>query len=513
MGERRDHLTTIPMGMNPPPSASASWSALLPHVTVTPARIGIFGIGLAAYWPQFPGLRERLEGYQHQIEASLSAAGGQIVSAGLVDTASAAQTAGELFTRENIDLILCYVGTYATSSQVVPAVQFAHKPVLILNLQPIPALDYEHTNTGEWLANCCACCVPEIAGAFTRCAIPFNVVSGLLSEHDGPAGARAWAEIRDWVAAATVQRALQHGRVGFLGHTYPGMLDMYSDFTMISGQTGLHVEVLEMDDLQERVAQADQAKVRAMLDLTHALFEVSEASPSDPLAHAPDPQALEWAARVAVGLDALRQDFALDALSYYYRGLAGNDYEQLGAGVILGNTLLTGRGVPCAGEGDTKNAIAMLIMDRLGAGGSYTEFYAMDFIDDFVLMGHDGPFHTQIADSKPVLRGLGLYHGKRGNGVSVEARVKTGPITILTVTQTAAGRLKLMVAEGEAQPGPVLHIGNTNSRLKFALPPAEFMDRWCAEGPTHHCALGVGHHARRIEKVGRLLGLEVARVG
>ena len=489
-----------------------AWSAALPRITPTPPRIGIFGIGLAAYWPQFAGLKERLEGYQHAIEQHLSAQECLVVSAGLVDSAPGAREAGMLFAREDVDLIICYVGTYATSSQVVPAVQHLNKPVLILNLQPIAALDYEHTDTAEWLANCCACCVPEIAGAFTRCNIPFNVVSGLLHEADGAAGTRAWREIRDWVTAAKARRALRTGRIGFLGHTYPGMLDMYSDFTMISGQTGLHVEVLEMDNLQERVDAASPAQVAAVLDQTRTLFQISEDSPSDPLARAPAAEELAWAARVAVGLRTMCDDFALDGLSYYYRGLQGNAYERLGAGVILGNTLLTGRGIPCAGEGDTKNAIAMLIMDRLGAGGSYTEFYAMDFVDDFVLMGHDGPFHLGVAESQPILRGLGLYHGKSGNGVSVEARVKTGPVTILTVTQTAAGHLKLMVAEGEAQSGPVLHIGNTNSRLKFALPPAEFMDHWCAEGPTHHCALGVGHHARTILKLGRLLGLEVAHI-
>jgi L-arabinose isomerase len=491
---------------------SGAASDLFQRAAAPPVRVGIFGIGLAAYWPQFAGLKERLEGYQQQIEQKLAATGAQVVSAGLVDTAPAAREAGDLFTRENVDLILCYVGTYATSSQVVPAVQRPNRPVLVLNLQPVAALDYEHTDTGEWLANCCACCVPEISGAFRRCGIHFNVVSGLLQEEDGPAGAHAWAEIRDWLAAAAVLRSLQYGRVGFLGHTYPGMLDMYSDFTMITGQTGLHVEILEMDDLKQRVDAARPAEIDAVLNRTRDLFEISEDSPSDPLARAPHPDDLRWSAQVAVGLDTLRRDFALDALSYYYRGLDGNEDEQLAAGLILGNTLLTGQGVPCSGEGDTNNAIAMLIMDRLGAGGSYTEFYAMDFVDDFCLMGHDGPFHMGISEGKPVLRGLALYHGKRGHGVSVEARVKTGPITILTVTQTAAGKLKLIVAEGEAIPGPVLRIGNTNSRLKFALPPAQFMNDWCEQGPTHHCALGIGRQAAKLEKLGRLLGLEVARV-
>lgn len=480
------------------------------RIAVALPKIGIFGIGLAAYWPQFPGLKERLTAYQREIEQKLREFGSEVVSAGLVDTQPAAHEARALF--RDVDLVVCYIGTYSTSSQVVPAVQQLRCPVLVLNLQPVPAIDYERTDTGEWLANCCACCVPEISCAFARCGIAFNVVSGLLHEHDGEAGINAWHEVHGWVKATTAARSLRQSRLGFLGHTYPGMLDMYSDFTAITGQTGAHIEVLEIDDLGKRVEQVTDAEVQSVLKRARDWFEISSDSPSDPLAKAPKPEALVWSAKVAAGLDRLVADFRLDGLSYYYRGTDANPQEHLAAGLILGNTLLTGRGVPCSGEGDTKNAIAMLIMDRLDAGGSFTEFYAMDFVDQFLLMGHDGPFHLAIADGKPELRGLGLFHGKRGQGISVEARVKTGPITILGLTQTREGNLKFLVAEGDSIPGPILRIGNTNSRIRFPIGPVEFMDAWCAEGPTHHCALGVGHVAKDIEKVTRILGVKVVRI-
>lgn len=475
------------------------------------ARLGVFGIGLAAYWPQFPGLKDKLEGYQRQVETRLGELGGEIFSAGLVDTAPGAQAAGEFFIKSDVDLVVCYVGTYATSSQVLPAVQRVGRPVLVLNLQPVAALDYAHTDTARWLEYCCACCVPEIACAFARCDVAFNVVTGMLSG-DHPAARRAWEEIGQWVRAARVARTLKTGRVGFLGHTYPGMLDMYSDFTQHHGQLGAHVEVLELCDLDARVNAVTDDEIRAKLAETCQTFEISEDSPSDPLAKAPAPEALEWAARVSCGLDRLVSDFNLDGLAYYYRGLEGNRYERLGAGVILGNTLLTAKGYPCAGEGDLKNAMAMLMMDSLEAGGSFTEFYALDFNEDFVLMGHDGPGHIAIASGKPILRGLGLYHGKAGAGVSVEMSVKYGPVTLLAMTQTRQGNLKLLVAEGESIPGEILRIGNTNSCLKFALGPAEFTDRWCMEGPTHHCALGVGHVKGEIKKMARLMGLELVDI-
>ncbi len=472
-----------------------------------PAKIGVFGIGLAAYWPQFEGLRERLIGYQGQVETLLRGFGAEVVSAGLVDTAPAAMAAGDQFAQANVDLLVCYVGTYSTSSQVLPAVQRVKKPVLILNLQPTSALDYDNTDTGEWLANCCACCVPEISNAFARSRINFNVVSGQL-QPESPAGVKAWRTIKEWIEAATAMRSLNRARIGFLGHTYPGMLDMYSDYTMVHAQTGAHIEVLEMDDLEKRVNAATPAQIAAKEAEIRGVFEFAQQG-RDKISKPVTAEGLAWSAKVACGLDALVNDFDLQGLTYYHRGVDGNIYEQLGAGLIVGNSLLTARGVPCSGEGDLKTCLSMFIMDRLGAGGSYTEFYAMDFDEQFVLMGHDGPMHVAIAEGKPVLRGLGLFHGKRGYGLSVEAKVKYGPITILGTTQTADGNLRFLVAEGESVPGKTMQIGNTNSRLKFAKGPAEFMDSWCTYGPTHHVALGIGHQRGKIEKVARMMGIEV----
>ena len=454
-------------------------------------KVGLFGIGLAAYWPQFKGLKRRLQGYQRVVAGRLSEFA-EVIDAGLVDSETKAAAAGELFASHSVELVICYVTTYATSSQVLPAVQRARAPVLILNLQPASALDYAKTGTGEWLANCCACCVPEIACAFARSRIDFHLVTGVLgivggrfgeSRPDHPDSLRSWREIGDWVRAASVVSRWRRARIGFLGHTYPGMLDMYSDYTQHTAQLGTHIEVLEMCDLEKRLPEAAERAVAAKRKEVKAVFEIATGSSVDPLARAPAPEQMEWACRVAVALDRLVKDFDLQGLAYYYRGLDGNRGEQLGAGLILGCSLLTARGVPCSGEGDLKNCQAMKALDLLGCGGSYTEFYAMDFDEDFLLMGHDGPFHLGIAEGRPILRGLGLYHGKRGFGVSVEARVKLGPVTLLAMTQTADGQLKLLAAQGESIPGPTLQIGNTNSRIRF--PARHAGVRQCV---VHGCA-------------------------
>jgi L-arabinose isomerase len=460
-------------------------------------RVGVFGIGLAAYWSQFPGLRERLAGYQRSVEERLAEAGATVVSAGLVDSAPAAAAAGRRLAAADLDLLVCYAGTYAASAQVLPVVQRSKVPVLVLNLQPSAALDYENTDTAEWLANCSTCCVPEISNAFARARVRFRVVSGTL--FDDPA---AWDQIRDWCRAAGVVRALRGSRIGFLGHTYPGMLDMYSDFTMVTARTGAHIEVLEMCDLDRCVRAAGDDDVARKAEEARSVFDFEDVPGED----------LEWAARVAAGLDRLVAEFDLDGLTYYYRGLDGNPYERLGAGLILGNSLLTARGIPASGEGDLKTCLAMMILDRFGAGGSFTEFYAMDLTGDFLLMGHDGPAHLAISEGRPVLRGLGLYHGKRGRGVSVEFRVRTGPVTLLAMTQTADGGLKMLTAEGDSIPGPILRIGNTNSRLRFPLGPREFVNRWCEEGPTHHCALGAGHAGELVRKFGELAEIPLVEV-
>ncbi|MBA3406948.1 MAG: L-fucose/L-arabinose isomerase family protein [Solirubrobacterales bacterium] len=467
----------------------------------------MFGIGLDTYWPQFEGLKERIEGYQRRVEQRVAALGGDVVSAGLVDSAQGARVAGDRFAAAQVDLVLCHAVTYATSSTVLPVAQAANVPVVLLGLQPTPTLDYANTQTGEWLANCAACCVPELAGAFTRARIPYDTVAGTIDDDD-----RAWAKIGGWVRAAGVARALRRSRIGFLGHVYPGMLDMYSDFTAVHAQVGAHVEVLEIDDLGARVAQATDDEVTAKVGEIRSMFDFADPS-ADPIAGPIEPPQLDWSARVAVGLDHLVGDFELDALTYYYRGVGGNEAERLGAGVIVGNSLLTARGIPTAGEADLKTNIAQLVLDRLGAGGSYTEFYALDFAGGFVLMGHDGPGHIAIAQERPTLRALKLYHGKSGAGLSVELQVRLGPVTIVGCTQTASGALKLLVGEGESIPGDTFRIGNTNSRLRFGAPPAEFLERWCAEGPTHHVALGVGHVGDEVRKVASLLGLEYAEVG
>src|SRR5260370_24186495 len=305
-----------------------SGARIVDRIGRVPGRVGVFGIGLAAYWPQFAGLQDRCRAYQARVEERVRAFGAEVVSAGLVDSAPAARKAGDLFAQAQVDLVLCHAVTYATSSQVLPAVQAARVPVVLLALQPTPSLDYLNTDTAEWLANCAACCVPELAGAFTRAGVAYDTVAGTIEGDD-----RAWGKIASWVKASAVARAVRRARIGFLGHTYPGMLDLYTDFTAVHGQLGAHVEVLEIDDLAARTDDIDRKVIADKVAEIRDTFTFADPS-ADPIAGPVESEQLEWSAKVAVGLDRLVADFDLDALTYYYRGRDGNEPDRLAAGGI-----------------------------------------------------------------------------------------------------------------------------------------------------------------------------------
>lgn len=500
-------------------------SKLISIKPIKKPRIGLYTIGLKAYWTQFEGLKDRMIGYGQFLEKGMSE-NGEIYNYGLVDTEIEGRKAGEWFNEKNVDLIFCHSGTYSTSSTVLPVHQICKAPAVILNLQPTERINYERSTTGEWLAHCGACPVPELSNAFNRSGINFRVINGLLGLDYTPKisltnentslkkeAVRAWKNIKEWIMAASVTRNLKNSSFGFLGGYYSGMLDMYSDFAMLQAQTGMHIEVLEMCDLDRFLENVTQDEVEEKMKEVKEMFQISGDSPSDPLAKKPTEEQIDWSCRVAVAQENMVKEYNLDALTYYYHGAEGNHYEKVQGGFIVGHSLLTAKGIPCAGEGDIKTNLAMKISDILGVGGSFSEIVVTDYVDETIILGHDGPFHIAISNGKPILRGMGLFHGKKGTGVSVEAKVRTGDITTLNVTQTIDGKLKFIISEGKSTNGPIMQIGNTQTPIKFKKHPDEYMDEWFAQAPTHHCAMSIGHNASLFEKVADLLNVEHVTLG
>jgi L-arabinose isomerase len=467
-------------------------------------KVGLFGIGLDTYWSQFEGLLNNLIGYQNGIKHKIEQFGIEVIDAGMVDNPVKAQVAADFLKKNDVEIVFLYVSTYALSSTVLPIAQKVKVPVIILNLQPVSVLDYASFNalgdrgkmTGIWLEHCQACSVPEIACVFNRAGIQYDFVTGYLEDK------QAWNEIEGWVEAAKVAAAMRSNRLGILGHYYGGMLDVYTDTTQQSTVFGTHIELLEMCELKKLRDEVTIEEILIKIQEFYSTFEVVDECAQDEIRRA---------AQTSVALDKLIAAHHLGSMAYYYEGVDGNDYENIVTSVIAGNTLLTGKNIPVAGECEVKNAQAMKIMAELGAGGSFSEFYLMDFEDDIVMLGHDGPAHFAIAEGRVKLVPLPLFHGKPGKGLSIQMSVKHGPVTLLSVVEGKDG-LFLLTAEGESVEGPVLNIGNTNSRYRFSIGARAFMNQWSKKGPAHHCAIGIGHVADKIDKLGKIIGIEVVRI-
>ena len=469
------------------------------------ARAGLMGVGLDTYWEQFPGLLDELMKKMGILERKLSARQVEVISFGMVDNARRAFETLPAIKAADLDILFVDMLTYATSATFGAIVREMNIPVVLVALQPLQALDYAHATTYMQLCNDDLCSVPEFTGVAIRMGkTPPPLVLGML-EGDAAADAR----LDEWCRVAHVLHDLRRARIGHLGHVLEAMLDMQTDPTAVTAQFGCHVVQCEADQMMPIYRSIDPAgeEVAAMKKRIRDFFDTPDPV-SDPLTCKLTDADLETAAVVAVTLEKYIAEKSLDGLAYYYEGEPGSPVRKLVTNFIVGNSLLTSAGFPMCGEFDIKTCLAMLIMDRLEIGGSFAEFHPVDFANDTVLVGHDGPHHLNIADRRPVIRSLKKYHGKPGSGAGVEFNIKTGPITMLSIGVKADGKFKFIIAEGESVAGPIPPTGNTNTHGRFQPDVRTFLERWVAEGPTHHFALGIGHHAETIRKVADALGIE-----
>ncbi|MEN8193516.1 MAG: L-fucose/L-arabinose isomerase family protein [Bacteroidota bacterium] len=468
-------------------------------------NIGLFGVGLDTYWPQFKGLKDRLIGYLSTVTGYVKQEGVNVIDLGLVDSVKKAWDVNKQFKKGEVDAVFIYITTYALSSTVLPVINDLGVPVIVLNIQPNSKPDYALINslpdrgdrTGEWLAGCQACSVPEIANVFNRSDIKYQIITGYLGEET------VKEEIKDWIKALRVQKELKTTTIGLLGHYYNGMLDVYSDVTDLSQTFGINFKMLEMCELDALRKSVTEEELDAKIKQFHEEFDVVDECEVDEI---------KRAAHTSVALDKFVKNNELGAMAYYYEGQNGNEYENIVTSIIAGNSLLTAHGIPVAGEYEIKNITAMKIMDLLGIGGSFSEPYAMDFDADEVLWGHDGPAHFVIAEEKVKLVPLPVYHGKPGKGLSIQMTVKKGDATLLSVVQDKNEGVILQYAHGKSVEGEVFDIGNTNSRYKFSKPARDFITDWSYGGPSHHCAIGLSHIGGILEKLAFILNIKTNKV-
>lgn len=467
------------------------------------ARVGVFAVAHATYFSQFEGLYENLIKYHGDFQQILNQNEVEVIDFGMIDTSEKAYEAVNQILGASIDVLFCNMITYATSSVFAPIVRTVNVPIVLVALQPRKGLDYTQANTFMQLENDNICSVPEFTGVAIRMGRQVSdVIIGHLYDD-----ADALAEVARWCDIAKVLHDLRGARIGLMGHVLEAMYDMHADPTAISAAFGLHVPLLEIEDvirLYDTVTEDEIAQKEALI-----LQEFDTPVPvSDPVTRKLTPEDLRQAAHSAVALDKFVEKYNLTGLAYYYEGSPDSIQRKVATSFIVGNSILNAQGIPMCGEFDIKTCIAMLIMDRLDIGGSFAEFHPFDFNEDFILVGHDGPHHIKIAEGKPVLRSLIKYHGKPGQGASVEFKIKEGPITMLGITQNASGGFKFVIGEGWSKEGPIPPTGNTNTRGYFEPTTKEFIKKWVMEGPTHHYALGVGHHADTLKKIGDILGIE-----
>jgi L-arabinose isomerase len=471
------------------------------------ARVGIFGVGFHRYWPQFEGLLDELKRKLNVLVNRVETLGVDVTDFGIVDDAASAYALLPRLRAGDLDLVFCDMLTYATSASFAAIVRGLDIPIVLVALQPRRALDYRQASTYMQLCNDDFCSVPEFTGVAVRMGKrPPPVIIGTLE--DDPV---AEHDIRRWCDIARVLHDLKRARIGHFGHPIEHMLDMQTDQAALTAAYGCHIVQTEADDLLRLHRTVTEPAITAKKREILALFDTPDPR-SDPITEKLTDPDLQTCAHAAVALDRFVDAYDLDGLAYYYEGEAGSPLRELVTNLIVGNSLLTAAGFPMCGESDLKTCIAMLIMDRLDIGGSFAEFHPIDFDEGFVLVGHDGPHHLNIAEGRPVLRSLKKFHGKPGSGASVEFKIQEGPITMLSHTVNARGRFKFVLGEGQSVHGPIPPTGNTNTRGFFKPDIRTFLKKWAAQGPTHHFALGVGHHADTLAQLANVLGIEAVTV-
>ena len=469
------------------------------------ANVGIISVGLDTYWKQFPGLLDKMNEKTARLVAMLQPLSVRISDFGMIDNAGKAYEKLPEIKAADLDLLFVDMVTYATSSTFGAIVREIDCPVVLVALQPLKAMDYPNGTTFMQLCNDDLCSIPEFTGVAVRMGKPVaDVIIGQLD--DDP---KAFEALAEWCRIAHARHDLRKARIGHMGHVLEAMLDMQTDPTAVTAAFGCHVVQCEPDEIMSEYSALKDSdpEVQTMSRRILDFFDTPDPG-QDPVTTKLTEADLMTASRVAVALERFIAKKQLDGFAYYYEAQPDSEMRKLVTNFIVGNSLLTAAGFPMCGEFDIKTCIAMLIMDRLEIGGSFAEFHPIDFERGTVLVGHDGPHHLNIADHKPVLRSLKKYHGKPGSGAGVEFNIKTGPITMLSIGVKADGKFKFIIAEGESPAGPIPPTGNTNTHGKFLPDVRTFLSRWCLEGPTHHFALGIGHHAAAIARIAASFGIE-----
>jgi len=422
---------------------------------------------------------------------------GDVITPGLVDTEEKAFEAGRFFKREDIDLLLVLPLGYTTGIVVVPCARQLDVLIRILNAHKDSSYDYKTADTTTYLYHEGPCCVPEYSAGLASIGKSFRIRTGHFGQE------RFWDEVRADCIGASAARAFRSMNVGLIGTTYTGMVDMPVDEHRLLRATGRLLVRPEVEEIQEAYHRVTEDQLRDMYGQFRQMYDVDDTVTEEHM---------EFSAQLAVAYEEVILRHDIYAFGYYWWGQKELT-TQLRSQSGLAVSRLAALGRPGVTEGDVRTAMAMKILDLLGAGGMFVEFFAMDFDDDILLMGHDGPSNINMSEGRPRLQHLKVHHGKTGHGLGIDFDVPKGPVTLLNLSQFDAGdTFKLIYSVGQIVPGDILNIGNPNCRVKVAKPIHEFFEQWCLQAPPHHIALGIGDHGEEIEAFAEAMKFKVVRI-
>lgn len=464
----------------------------------TKARIGVFSIALGAYLPQFPQLvpefQAQYENYKKMFPDTV-----ELIDGGMVTTKEQAQAAGDKFRAADIDLVMMQLLTYATSYNMLPAVKDLDVPVVLVNIQKKRVPDYDHAEIPDWLGELYACgAVGEMVADLNRYGKRHAVITGVVEGGDP----QVQAEINDWCIAAQVRRRFRDTNIAQIGRPYPGMMDLYIDESNLYRRLGLYTKQVDWEQMWAIADNiTDKGAIEAKVEDIHDTFEIlGDYQESD----------IHEMAKYVVAFEQWVKDEKLGLIASHYNGYAQGKAGVLDSMLIPAFSMLIKQGTACAVEGDMKVAMAMSIMKTICGTGQLSEMYSIDFDDDICIIGHSGSGDAAISQAhKPTMKIVPVFHGKTGGGYLTQFYPPEGDITYLAITQDGDGKFKFVAAEGVNQPGKIFRFGDTNMRTAFSCGAREFVNRWSEAGPTHHMAAGIGHNIHTIEKVAKIMDVDL----
>ncbi len=463
----------------------------------TKARVGVFAIALGAYLPQFPSLVGEFDKQYADFKNSLPDTV-EVIDGGIVTTKEQSQAAGDKFRSADVDLVFLQLLTYATSYNMLPAVKDLNVPVVLVNLQKLKALDYDHTDIASWLSEGYACgAIGEMTADLNRYGKRHAVITGVVEGGDP----QVKEEIEQWCLAAQTRRRFRETNLAQIGRPYPGMMDLYIDESNLYRRMDLYTKQFDWEKMWVIADNVNdsaliQQKAQEILDT----FDIEGGQ---------DINKVWEMARYVVAFENWVKEEKIGLIASHYDGFAKGQAGVLDSMLIPAFSMLIKQGVACAVEGDIKVAMAMSILKTISGTGQLSEFYSIDFNDDIVIIGHSGSGDADISYKKPTMKIVEVFHGKAGGGYLTQFYPHLGPVTFLAITQDGDGKFKFVVAEGVNEEGKILSIGDTNMRVRFKCGAREFTNKWSETGPTHHFAAASGSWSSVIEKVAKIFNVPV----